>query len=438
MNPLNTLAIEAIDFQKDDTGIKLELIVEEIRKELTSGAYKPQTYGNSPTVWKLIKLLKDRFGIKAKIVCNSTGAAVLPVYVNKNHVFLPDEWKGNININEQNKIIAELATKKGYVDNKTAKLGGAFTEATVYFCFDFMLFLQNYKITNAEMTAIILHEIGHAFYAFEYSDRLSSVNQIIAATLQDIVKDKARGNQAYIYKELKKLDDTVTEEDIEAITGNEKFIPGLRFARVYLNSVKSQMNSAKYDSVAFEALADNFVARFGYQEALVTSLLKDHGELSPETNLETYNHQRYIGSAIEISVVLGLLTSVMMPGFSMIWKVLVLIALSILFASSNTNNRTMVYDELKARYKRIRNQMVEQIKQQPMDREDTRALVDSIHRVDAIILKTNAPYYVLTKIMDLIWPSSGKARNSIVEQRLMEELISNDLFVRAAELKNLS
>lgn len=437
MNPLNTLAIEAIDFQKDDTGMKLELIVEEIRKELTAGTYKPKTYGNSPTAGKLIKLIKERFGIKAKINCTTVLAAVMPVYVNKNHALLYKAWRGQFSIAEQDKVIASIAEREGYVDNRTAKVSGVFSEAVVYLYFDFKELIENYKATNAEIVAIILHEVGHAFYAFEYSDRLSSVNQIIAATLQDLKADKARSNQAYIYKELKKISKTVTEQDVELITSDAKVIPGIKLASVYLKAVKSQMTTDKYDDTSFEALADNFAARFGYQEALVTGLDKFYQSFSAERSKLWYYTYNIFGNFSHVAILGMLIAGMLFPGVLILDKVIAFIAGTLFIASQNTNNQDMTYDQLKFRYKRIRNQFVEQIKNMPMAREDFQALVDSIHRVDAIIEDTNVPYNLLNKVMNIIWPPSGKSRDSIVEQQLMEELISNDLFIRSAELKHL-
>ena len=61
----------------------------------------------------------------------------------------------------------------------------------------------------------------------------------------------------------------------------------------------------------------------------------------------------------------------------------------------------------------------------------------SIKELDNIILNTPVPETIFKKFIDYAIPFHSKAKASISEQQLMEDLVSNDLFIKSEQLKNI-
>lgn len=95
----------------------------------------------------------------------------------------------------------------------------------------------------------------------------------------------------------------------------------------------------------------------------------------------------------------------------------------------------MTYDSMKVRYIRVRNDAVNQLKISGFTKEQTRAILDSIYAVDEIIKKTYDLRTLPNYIADLIFLDSRAAMKTYDEQRLLESLSSNDLFIHSAELR---
>ncbi len=91
------------------------------------------------------------------------------------------------------------------MDIEKAKLGGFFSDYEHSVYMNFTELVTTFKMEPGEITAILLHELGHGFYACEYSDRHASSNQILSNLSKELAKDKVKRNPDYIYKELVKL-----------------------------------------------------------------------------------------------------------------------------------------------------------------------------------------------------------------------------------------
>ncbi len=97
----------------------------------------------------------------------------------------------------------------------------------------------------------------------------------------------------------------------------------------------------------------------------------------------------------------------------------------------------MEYSHYIQRYKRIRNDLVESLKDKSMPKDQVERIQKSIDEIDGVMSDTTYSESIYRKITNLILPSHSRTKASINEQQLMEELISNDLFIKAAQLKNI-
>jgi hypothetical protein len=78
---------------------------------------------------------------------------------------------------------------------------------------------------------------------------------------------------------------------------------------------------------------------------------------------------------------------------------------------------------------------VESLKDPKMDKKEVKTIVDNIYVIDGCIKETFEYNNLLDGFLNVFWSSDRRAGKSIQEEQLLEELASNMLFVRAAELR---
>ena len=113
------------------------------------------------------------------------------------------------------------------------------------------------------------------------------------------------------------------------------------------------------------------------------------------------------------------------------------VSLALSWFSSGEENRDFTYDDLKIRYKRIRNDMVELLKSDTLSKDIIKSTLDNIKFFDSIITETYKYRGLMDQFMNTFVPSARKADQAIARQQLMEDLSFNELFVKSGELKVL-
>lgn len=434
-----SISTEMIDIQSNDFGNSLEAIITKIYSKIDNGEIT--TYSQmkqSSELAELEKTIFDRTGIKVNIHVDGMAAGILPLYSNKHSIFILDIFRGtNFKIHEQEKVLKKIVNKKGYIDLAKAKVSGIFSEYNHHLYLNIYVMKTTYNISPAELTGIILHEIGHAFEMFEYSDRVSTVNQVLSNAAKEIFSDKKEKNLVYIYRELQSINKSVTEEEIEKMVNGNRVISGYYLFKAVFGSdflnFKNQTKNEVYDRTSFEQLADNFAARFGYGRELISSLEKMHGAYDISKNNAIAAMTILIETLFLLLCTMAIVASgsifFMMAGAFSLWIGLI---------CSGEATRDMTYDELQTRYKRIRNQYAEVLKYKEISKDELKYTIDNIKFMDKIINETYINKGLFRSIANVIFSSNRKAVNSIEEQKVLEDLVHNDLFLKSAELKTIA
>ena len=161
------LHMEAIDFQLNDSfGPDMEKIIATFEEKVKKG-YIGLEIQKLPQVAELEKVIFDRLKMRVKFNTQDALAAIIPFHLNHNAVLLKKLWRNEDFLMEQAEK-RESGFASGTVDENNVKLGGVFSDYvhTVYMDFG-TLFKMGMKAK--EITAILLHELGHGFYACAYS-----------------------------------------------------------------------------------------------------------------------------------------------------------------------------------------------------------------------------------------------------------------------------
>lgn len=430
------ISLETIDFQSDSFGADLELIVTEIQKKVIEKVYKDiLDIEISKEVRDFTNIIAERFGLKVKVVCDGPLAAILPFYTNKNHIFLDKLVRGNIEIKSHNKLLKQADNRKGIVNRHKATVGGFFSECENILYLNFTkLFLVN-KYSVPEVVAVTLHELGHAFAAFEYSDRLETSNQVLQSISKELNSNKEKSDQVYIYRELKVINPKVTEEEIDKLITGNRIVASAIWFKVIIGTVEEQLRNSVYSKTSAEQIADSFCSRFHYGRNLITALDKDEnywGNVEKNKNaailyalLETIGFGIFLASAF-ITLPLSLMISLMSGAVAFCWLRML-----------GEDFKDYTYDELKIRYKRMRNESVEYLKNMDLPADKVRPILDDIYSMDKIITETYRYSTPLNVIANFVFTGAREARASVVEQQMLEELATNDIFVAAADLRTI-
>lgn len=440
------IGMEAIDFQTDNFGSKLEAIFYDIEKFITENSSKHEDALRAElSKSEFPNLISDtifkRVGIRTKIILNTyTFGMVMPFFVNQNHVLLDKMWRGNLarELPDQTKLLKQFNGKKGSIDLHNARVGGIFSEYKHDLWIDVVGHILTYKSSIPEIVAILLHEIGHAFTYYELADRLETTNQIMAQLSAELRSKNDTSEKKVLFRELEKSFGVKEGEMDELIDENNQTILGLKLFKRYVEMVKSQTPHEKYNETASEQVADNFAARFGYGRHLITGLNNIHVKFnSPEVD-ESNAKMAFVMELVFLHILpfLGLLCNFIIgvTPFGLLMPVLWIL----LFVNSGDNDKDMTYDELKIRYKRVRQQYIEMIQKLDMDKEQLRAVIDDVHSIDEIIKGTSIYRTIFNRLANFAFASNREAKNDIELQYLIEDLSHNDLFLKSAELSVIS
>ena len=423
-----------IEFQNSQFGYDIEAIVTEIQKVTGAEPILDQY------AVRLQELIFDRLGIKTNIIYDGKIGASFCLVLNKKSILLPKDEHGYFKIAEQEAILKQARDKKGYIDLKNCKVSGLFSEYVHQVHINFYHHFHTFKLTPGETTAVLLHELGHIFYKYAYSDRLETVNQVLANVYNEIAKKKDK-DLVYIYKELKSINEKVTEADIEKMINGQKIIAGFFWSRYIIEAVESQTGNELYEQTATEQTADQFTSRFGYGKQLIIALDKtskhiEHSNYSKDTSGLEFTMAGMFATASIIAAIMNPLGIAVSVFFYWIFSVLYITYHGKLHREGEVH-KDYTYDDIRDRYKRIRNDYVNRLKDLSIPKDQLRIIIDNIHTADAIIEKAGENKSLVTKISNFVFSDNRAAYKAHQEERLLEDLAANDLFIKAAELKTL-
>ncbi len=442
------ISTEVISYQNDIFGKQLEEVVEKIYNKLLEKdeesifSRNKKIISIKPETDILVKLIYDRLGLKVKFIIDDIfmPAGIIPFYANVNHILLRDGYRGQLEKYDNNhkkifKIIKDREEVKGIVNVDKATVGGIFSEFENLLYINFQQLMITNKLSVQETTAVILHELGHGFYACEYSNRLEETNQVLSNCLKELFNDKDKKDLVYVYKEIKKVNDNINESDIDDIVNGKNVIPGFKLFKLIVGSVETQLRNKKYNESSFEQLADNFSNRFGYGRPLVSALQK----------LTGYNKTLAYFSLIfsttnQVWVLLELIILIYYPMSivqKLLYVVIALINLIFVYYSSGEYGKDYTYDNINRRYIRVRNDLVEVLKSDNLDKEVKSNILKSLDDIDRSIKSSPVFETFITKILNITFSFNRNTKSSINEQQLMEDLVSNDLFIKSEKLKTI-
>lgn len=440
------LTMESIAFQNNDTfGPQLEEVVNKF-KGLVDAGVKRRVVDDAKELRKEIEdIIESRLRIKIDLITNSYIAATIPnVYVPHNPVIRDDIrsiYENFSDISGQD-LMKKLKnnTVVGSVDTKAARVSGWFSQQTCPVFIDFYRLFKDFNMSVPEVVAIMLHELGHVFKAIVFCANTNTTNQVLSDIARNI-NEKGYGDVKYVFAKIKTIYPQASIDLAEGLCSGNKVVMNVSTYRLFVGATESLMNNSTYDKTGFEAMADQFASRFGYGLHLVTGLEKF------ESNYSEYQGSVELYHAVVKTMIYSSLISiscficVVIPGVNIALKAygaligtLFGMIAKIMFDTQRPSTKDMTYDNIRDRYMRIRNQIVELIKDPELNTDVKTSLLNEISALDIIIENKKVYTSALTKLATAVFSSDSKAAISIQQQREIEDMIANDIFVSAQRL----
>lgn len=369
-------------------------------------------------------LVKKTTGINLILgISESTqiNAYVFPPKIDKNNPLININNRPFYNNSDFKKVVTSSSgVLNGQVDRKKSMVSGDFSKIPIK-AFLTAGLIKNIKpgFSEKELAAILIHEIGHVFTYFEYLGTYITTNFVLQHTTREIFKTNETTRRYEILEETEQLLKMEIEDKDQLTSVDKKTVLQTVILSNKVKQVENELKSKSYDHTAYEMLSDQFAARHGSGRALATGLTKlnKHStSLMSDEQFSIYLTELYIGY--------GLFTVFTFGAFAF-----VTVLVSLLFDFSKET-----YDKPGDRLRRIRNDLVSQIKESN-DPDIKKELISQKESLDLMLGKYKDRLTFEERLNMLLRPDIKKQHNQKLLQKELEDLVTNDLFVQSEKFK---
>lgn len=393
-------------------------------KELTIQFLKLSEKGNiSKDDFKksdIPNIIFNRTGFKVKLVLDpsqSPNAFVYPPRVDKNNPII-NYFLLQLNLVDSKdalkKINKSVQVLRGQIDTKNSKVSGVYSEIEHTMGMTMGLLLSN-LFSPEEKASIVLHELGHLFSYYEFLEFNFTTNVTINAAIKEYYNEESLIRRHEIIKETCKILNIDIKDPDTLVEINKKEVLQTILLREAIRENKSSLGSEIYDYVSWEAASDQFATRHGAGRELITALDKiSKGSLDPAYR-STLMHVILNGIALLLATML----------------VLPLIVLLFI------NPAIKDYDPTKARFERIKREMVAGLKDQNVDKDVKLKISQDIEVINAIINNLDDKRGLFELFHTTIIPSGRRQYNQLQFQKDLENFFNNEMFVAATRFENI-
>ena len=279
--------------------------------------------------------------------------------------------------------------------------------------------------TIREITAIILHEIGHLFNMYLYLGDYVWLNYYLTEGVEALLGNKRTTIKTEILDE-EWLKENVEPELWEAFA-NDRTESTTRL--VVLSGYKKRQrhhitNNPVTAQRREEQMADMFPTRLGYGRDMVSGLYKmdrDWGGVDDSGYTRLANVMFITSLLFPITTPIVILSMV----FDSIGKAVV----------GHVEDMAGRYDNNKERLEKIRRDLIHQLKSIDLSDDRKRLLLEETKFIEDIIKEYTVSRTFYDRITTSLVPSARKRLSDTQLEENLEALVNNDLFVKAFQLK---
>ena len=409
-------AQESIDFQPTEFFNELTTLISCYRTPQGR-----QNIKESEVTRKIELIVQNQTGITISIVVDDIGPAMQAPFINKNNVLWDDTFREFMNNQDIVKSIHDLGTTiHGSVNLRTGKVTGYWSDIPI------SIYMPEYWLTGSRYTpeetaAAFLHELGHAFTFFEYISRTTTTNQVLSLMSKGLMGAvDAPQREAILMSVKTKL--ALKDFDVKELSlYKNSDIAEIVVITEVTQRARSELGWNIFDINSWEALSDDYASRYGAGRYLISALAKDN------RGITSRSLPVYLGVEAIKLICVGL------APFTGLASFYVFLAMAITDCEQEG-----VYSTPSTRLQRIRSTLVLRTKDLKVGKEEIKSILEDIEIIDGILNTVHERRQFFGVVLDFLIPSLHKARDLRMLQKNLEKLSTNDLYVKAAELRTMA
>lgn len=365
--------------------------------------------------------------------------------------FIEDGAKETIKLQD----IKKKAERVGSVDLKNSKVYGLFAKEYAFISIGWV-FLVTDVLTDEEVAASLCHEIGHVFTNFEFVADLVTFNHTLRALVNTTVSKMPTAQKTVIFKEIlegEELSQIVDAKELAKLQSPNAVAAWVGEAK--LRKIQSEYGLDQYDMTTNEGLADQFASRHHFNKALVSGLVKIIAVGGEDIKAKSIRQAAlekarvvsaiFAGGFLGAGVIGGLAGIPVLTGVAIVSGIVAFAAKIWSFtlggATTSVNvTQESIHDSGITRLRRLKEDMITKIKDPKLPKDEVQEALSYIAQVDRYLegvkkFEGSTLDQIFFNGLFIIEKAFVRRDKQEAIARQLEELMNNDLFVRASELK---
>lgn len=358
-----------------------------------------------------------------------------------------DTFSGKDNLamayNYRKSILAlrdKMKTSSIIIDRKKAKIIGLPNDFIAYLQHDLVSFIRKLKLDAGELTAVMLHEIGHAFTHIEYSYRsVTNTSVLIDTFLENVTKKNKTPKESLILAYEKVSGDTSSDYKTKDSTTAIVYM-----LDSFLKENRFTITGTANPSVDSEQLADQFAGRFGLSAQQASLEKKVYDVIKEGKEKLGWSKPVFASYVVASGVIMILMVAIGLAAVSVILGIILFLNVVLRAVIKDTNiydtdpGYTAKYDDVKRRVERQRNEAIRRLRTldstNKLELETEIAAVTKIDEVLKALPDAKVPLF--DKVLRT-FSSTTKHRLEIrTIERMIEDLSENNLYLASAKLQS--
>ena len=428
---LHSIATEGVEHT---TSSKLgKLIEEELTKLRVYDRVTQNMIDNSNLSSGIRKLTGMDFRFLVEDMIN---AYVYPPELDKNNVMINNARRWMYDNHDSERILKEKEFFEGTVDLERIRVTGDFCKLPMTLGIGEPMIWKRSDFTVPEITAIILHEIGHAFVYMQMSYRLTKTNYLLMEGSKRLMDAETKEIRLKLITEIEEgLGAQIKDKEQLAEDKRNPVTYQTIFLHAAAKESESNLGYSIYDTRAFEQLADNFASRQGYQRPLATGLDKMHRLFGDKA----YRHPLWntILNILDVIIVVNsILITILYAMASWDPRAWFWLFSVVMFVVAVGNPLAMTYDPIDVRITKLRQQVNDALKDRTLSVQQQKQYLEDAKVIEDVLSKM---YHGNSGAYEFVWkvlfPPNWKNVRDVNMQLKLEELMNNDLYSAAAGLQ---
>ena len=426
------IGLESIDFQGGSLFFKeLVLFFTALRK-----FEKESELLESDNVANFTAIVKKKTGLSIAIdFASGYGPAIMVPDVNKHNVLFNTARQNMASNVDAMHIIAKSGNvMRGSVDLKNSTVSGCYSDLAATMYYPSNMVMKASRFTPEECAAICLHEIGHFFTYLEYIAHTVRTNTIMAGLSAGLDKAGTVEEREAVLMTVKKAADLKKLDVKDAAQIKDGKVTEIVVLTAIADSVRDELGQNIYNLNTWEYLCDEFAARHGAGRHIATGLDKLYRSIG---HIATRSFPVYLGvEALKFTMLIsGAISFFALSGIAGWIGKEIFAASFFLFGVDGIGDET--YDRPMHRIARVRNQLIEELKDKKLPHDRQKQLLEDLKVVDDILERMNDRL----QILNVMWGWVSKhQRDRLAQEKLsreLEDVAINKLFAKAAELRTI-